>query len=88
MDIQNWYAEEQRQYAEEVILSMADIIYENRRLRRELEEAKEYEKKYTDLLNYSVRSAREGSANLLKAALAGAFTTVRGTEEVNADGST
>ena len=66
-------AEEARYRAEEVILCMADIIYENRRLRRELEYTKEYEKKYTDLLNESVRNANESTACLLKAVLNGAF---------------
>ena len=65
--------EERRWQAEEIILGIVDIIYENRRLRSELEEAKEYEKKYTDLLNESVRSANEGTACLFKAILDGAF---------------
>lgn len=66
--------EEKKWLAEELILTMADIIYENRRLQYELEEAKSYGKKYVELLNQSVRNAREGAANLLKAALDGAFT--------------
>ena len=67
-------AEEKRWLAEEMILGMADIIYENRRLHRELEEAKIYEEKYNNLLDQSVKNAREGTACLLKAALDGAFT--------------
>lgn len=67
-------ATERKWLAEEMILGMADIIYENRRLHYELEEAKVYEEKYNNLLNQSVKNAREGAANLLKAALDGAFT--------------
>lgn len=67
------YEDERRWQAEDIILGMADIIYENRRLRRELEEAKEYEKKYTNLLNESIRSANEGTACLLEAIINGAF---------------
>ena len=72
-DYEATMAEERRWQAEEIILSIADIIYENRRLRRELEDAREYEKKYTDLLNDSLRSANEGTTCLLRAVLDGAF---------------
>lgn len=67
--------EERRWEAEELILGMADIVYENRRLRRELERAQEFEKKYHDLLNESVRNANESTANLFKAIMSGAFAT-------------
>ena len=58
---------------EEIILGMADIVYENRRLRRELEEAKEYEKKYHDLLNDCVDNANKNTAALFSAIVNGCF---------------
>lgn len=68
-------AEEKRWEAEEMILGMADIVYENRRLRRELNEALEYKQKYHDLVDRNFKQAQESSANLLKAIMEGAFTT-------------
>ena len=67
-------AEERRWETEELILGMADIVYENRRLRRELDEALEYKQKYHDLTDRNFKQAQESSANLLKAILDGAFT--------------
>lgn len=67
-------AEERRFEAEELILGMADIVYENRRLRRELNEALEYKQKYHDLIDRNFKQAQENSANLLNAIMAGAFT--------------
>lgn len=66
---------------EEIILGMADIVDENRRLRRELEEASEYKQKYEKLLDQSVQNARDNSAALLKAVMAGAF--ISGKDKVN-----
>ena len=43
------YEEERKWQAEDIILGMADIIYENRRLRLELEAAKEYENYFQSL---------------------------------------
>ena len=60
--------------AEELILSMADIVYENRRLRRELNEALEYKQKYNELADRNFKEAQERSATLFKAILDGAFT--------------
>ena len=74
-DLEKIEAEERRFRAEEMILSMADIVYENRRLRHELEEAKKFEKKYNDLLGYSVDNATEHTVSLLKAIVNGAFAT-------------
>lgn len=68
-------AEERRWEAEEMILGMADIVYENRRLRRELDEALEYKQKYHDLIDRNFKQAQESSANLLKAIMEGAFAT-------------
>lgn len=67
-------AEERRFEVEEMILGMADIVYENRRLRRELKEALEYKQKYNDLVDRNFKEAQERSATLLKAILDGAFT--------------
>ena len=60
---------------EELILGMADIVYENRRLRRELNEALEYKQKYHDLIDRNFKQTQESSANLLKAIMEGAFAT-------------
>lgn len=68
-------AEERRWEAEELILGMADIVYENRRLKRKLNEALEYKQKYHDLLDRDLKQAQESSANLLKAIMEGAFAT-------------
>lgn len=68
-------AEERRWEAEEMILGMADIVYENRRLRRELDEALEYKQKYHDLIDRNFKQAQESSANLFKAIVEGAFAT-------------
>ena len=68
-------AEERRWEAEELILGMADIVYENRRLRRELDEALEYKQKYHDLVDRNFKQAQESSVNLLKAIMDGAFAT-------------
>jgi hypothetical protein len=65
--------EEKRWETEEMILRMADIVYENRRLRRELNEALEYKQKYHDLVDRNFKQAQEGTANLLNAIMNGAF---------------
>ena len=70
----DYNTENRRWEIEELILGMADIVYENRKLRCELEKAKEYEKKYDDLLNESVENAGKQTACLLDAILSGAFT--------------
>lgn len=67
-------AEERRWQAEELILSMANIVYENRRLRRELNEALEYKQKYNELADRNFKEAQERSACMLKAILNGTFT--------------
>lgn len=58
---------------EEIILGMADIVHENRVLRKELKRAKEYEKKYDDLLNRCVDNANKSSAALLEAIIMGCY---------------
>lgn len=55
--------------AEELILSMAEIVYENRRLRRELKEALEYKQKYKDLIDSEFERTQSGIADLLRAAI-------------------
>lgn len=67
-------AEERRFEVEEMILGMADVVYENRRLRRELKEALEYKQKYNNLVDSNFKEAQERSATLFKAILDGAFT--------------
>lgn len=60
---------------EEIILGMADIVYENRRLRAELKRAQEYEKKYDDLLNRCVDNANKSSAAIFEAIMLGCYNT-------------
>lgn len=69
---------------EEIILCMADIVIENRELRKELEEMREYKKKYEELLRSDMKDAEESSRELLKAIFAGAFGYVK-TEGVICD---
>ena len=64
-----------RHDVEDIILCMADIVTENRNLRYELQRAKEYEKKYFQLINENVKQAEESNRELLKAIFAGAFAT-------------
>lgn len=67
--------EEKRWEAEEMILRMADIVYENRRLRRELNEALEYKQKYNDLVDKNFKEAQQRTASLFEAIMNGAFAT-------------
>lgn len=60
---------------EDIILGIAEVVYENRTLRRKLEEAEDYKKKYEDLLNQNVQNARDSSAALFSAIMNDAFTT-------------
>ena len=60
---------------EDIILGMADIVRENRRLRYELAEMAEYKKKYEDLLDHAVDNANKSTANLLEAIMAGVYST-------------
>lgn len=60
---------------EELILGMADIVYENRQLRKELEHMKEYERKYNELIEQNVRQAGESQRALFEAINMGAFAT-------------
>lgn len=60
---------------EEFIFGLAQIVQENWRLKRELEEAREYEKKYHDLLDESGKNAAAGQKALLEAIMCGAFST-------------
>ena len=62
-----------RRDVEDIILCMADIVMENRDLRAELEQMREYRQKYYDLINDNLRSAEESNRMLLKACLMGAF---------------
>lgn len=60
---------------EEIILGMADIVYENRRLRAELKRAKEYEKKYDDLLDRCVNNSIKNSAAIFEGIMMGCYNT-------------
>lgn len=59
---------------EDIILGMADIVRENRRLRHELEKAKDFEQRYYNLLNRNVDHATQSSAVLLEAIMVGALS--------------
>ena len=69
---------------EEIILGMADVVHENRRLRYELKRAQEYEKKYNDLLNSCVDNANKSNAAILEAIILGCYNAGR-KEEVKND---
>lgn len=60
---------------EELILGMAEIVYENRQLRKELEQMKEYKRKYNELIDQNVRQAGESQRALFEAITMGAFVT-------------
>lgn len=61
--------------AEEFIITMADIVLENRRLKDELKEAKKQEKMYKDDLKEQERRNNEGMRILFEAGMAGVFIT-------------
>ena len=60
---------------EEIILGMADIVVENRVLRNELKEAKEWERKYHELQDRRAQQANEGMRLLFESMCDGAFAT-------------
>lgn len=59
---------------EEIILSMADMVRENRILRAENERLQGIEDKYYQSINDRCRASEESSLNMLKAALVGVAT--------------
>jgi len=74
--------EERKLFVEEIILGMADIVYENRKLKRELEEALEYKEKYHKLSDDTFKEAQERTASLFEAIMAGAFSNGK-EEDIN-----
>ena len=58
---------------EEIILGMADIVYENHELRRKLKQAEEYETKYNELLARNIKHAEESNRLLLENIFNGVF---------------
>ena len=58
---------------EEIILGMADIVYENRELRRKLKQAEEYERLYNELLDRNIKHAEESNRLLLENIFNGVF---------------
>ena len=60
---------------EDIILGMADIVLENRWLRKELKEAKEFEIKYNEAIAASAKQAAESQRAILEAIFAGAFNS-------------
>lgn len=55
---------------EDIVLGMAEIVMECRKLRRENEELKEYKDKYYEEVNQRFKDAQMHSGNILKFALA------------------
>lgn len=66
---------------EEIILAMADIVNENRMLRYELKNAREYEKRYNELLDKCVDNANKSSAATLEAIMLGCYNIGNKKEE-------
>lgn len=60
---------------EEIVLCMADIVIENRKLHSQLRTEITYKKKYEDLVDQNFRNAQESNRELLKAIAAGCFRT-------------
>ena len=54
---------------EELILGMADLVYENRKLRYELAEAKHWEEEYTKLLARTTENNMKDTQFLFKLAI-------------------
>lgn len=73
MSYRGYFFEQER--IEQIILGMAEIVMENRRLKSELKEAQEYKKKYMDLLDQNLRDASDRSSALLEAIVEGAFAS-------------
>ena len=55
---------------EDIVLGLADIIIECRKLRRENEELNEFKEKYYEEVNQRYRDAQMHSANMLELAFA------------------
>lgn len=56
---------------ENIILTMADIVIENRNLREEVERLRKVEEEYHQYVADRCRAADEASRNMIKAALVG-----------------
>ena len=68
---------------ENIILCMADIVMENRDMRKELKRMREYEKKYHKLIYDNLKESEESNKELLKAIFAGAFNIRSIEKELN-----
>ena len=55
---------------EDIILGMAEIVMECRKLRREVEELREFKDKYYEQVNERYKDAQMHSINMLKLAIA------------------
>lgn len=79
----DFYDDEERKFfVEEIILGMADIVYENRKLKRELEEALKFKEKYYKLSDDTFKEAQARTASLFEAIMAGAFSNGK-EEDIN-----
>lgn len=56
---------------ENMILGMAEIVYENRRLRRENEKLRETREEYYKFVSEAAQASERASHNMLKAAITG-----------------
>ena len=66
---------DERLKAEELILELADIVLENKRLRRELDETKARLKEREDYIVHMHQQTIEGQEMLFEAGLKGCFNT-------------
>lgn len=58
---------------EDIIIGMANVVLENRALRKELDEMRKYKEMYYELINENLKNAEESNRMLLKCCLMGAF---------------
>ena len=55
-----------RNEAEELILTMADIVVENRQLKKEVKKLREVEKKYHDYIMEEYKASEEEFRNIIR----------------------
>lgn len=57
--------------AEELVITLAEIVYENRELQREVARLRKIEKDYHQSIAERCRASEEASRNMLRAAIVG-----------------
>lgn len=73
----------ERYEVENIILTMADIVIENRYLRKENARLKKMEEEYGNFLFETARANEQASRNMVKAALVGMLESFREKEVRN-----